>query len=145
MIYQYSWNMCLFINKHMWFTHDRATPYFLRIVRQHLNQAFGERWKGCGGPINWPVLFPDLSTMDLWLWRYLKVLVYLTPINDLELEVVLKCMGTTYSICYRDHTNIAHITAGMGFWTCWLGFFCSFKWILYILKCCNPFLTLCIF
>jgi hypothetical protein len=26
-------------------------------------------------------------------------------------------MGTTWSICCRDHTKIAHISAGTGFWT----------------------------
>jgi hypothetical protein len=28
--------------QHMWFMHDGAPPYFLRIVRQHLNQASNE-------------------------------------------------------------------------------------------------------
>jgi hypothetical protein len=36
---------------------------------------------------------------------------------DEELKGVLKCMGTTQSICCRDHTYIAHISADIGFWT----------------------------
>jgi hypothetical protein len=28
----------------MWFMHDGAPPHFLRTVRQHLNQTFGEQW-----------------------------------------------------------------------------------------------------
>jgi hypothetical protein len=40
-----------------------------------------------------------------------------TSLYNEELEVVLKCMGATYSICCRDHTNIAHISAGMDIWT----------------------------
>jgi hypothetical protein len=36
---------------------------------------------------------------------------------DEELKVVLKCMGTTKSICCEDHLNISHISAATGFWT----------------------------
>jgi hypothetical protein len=34
-----------------------------------------------------------------------------------ELIVVLKSMEITYSICYRDYTNTAHISAAINFWT----------------------------
>jgi hypothetical protein len=70
--------------QHMWFVHDGAPYNFLRTVRQHLNQALGEKWKGCGGPVNWPVLSPDLNALDFWLWRHVKALVYSAPINDLR-------------------------------------------------------------
>jgi hypothetical protein len=46
--------VCLFINDNTWLMHDGAPPYFLLIVRQHLNQTFGEHWAGYGGPVNWP-------------------------------------------------------------------------------------------
>jgi hypothetical protein len=39
------------------------------------------------------------------------------PLSDEELKVVLKCMGTTWSICCRDHANVSYISAGIGFWT----------------------------
>jgi hypothetical protein len=39
------------------------------------------------------------------------------PLCDEELKVVLKCTETTQSMRCRDHTNIAHITAGIGSWT----------------------------
>jgi hypothetical protein len=57
--------------QHMWFTHDGAPPHFLRTVREHLNQTFGEQWIRCGGPINWPPRSPDLKPLDFWLWGYL--------------------------------------------------------------------------
>jgi hypothetical protein len=50
---------------------------------------------------------------------------------DEELKVVLKCMGTTRSIYCTDHIYIAHISAGISFWT--------FKWVLYPLRACNLF------
>jgi hypothetical protein len=38
-------------------------------------------------------------------------------LGDEEMKVALKCMETTQNICCRGHTHIAHITAGIGFWT----------------------------
>jgi hypothetical protein len=38
-------------------------------------------------------------------------------LHDDEMKVVLKYMRTMQSICCRDHMNIAHISAGIGFWT----------------------------
>jgi hypothetical protein len=37
-----------------------------------------------------------------------------THLCDKRLKDMLKCMGTTESICYRNHTNIALISAGTG-------------------------------
>jgi hypothetical protein len=42
----------LYQRQHKWFLHDGAPPHSLRIVRQHLNQTFGEQWIGGGGPVN---------------------------------------------------------------------------------------------
>jgi hypothetical protein len=52
--------------QHTWFMH------FLRIVRQHLNQTFGEQLIGRGGPVNWPARSPVLNPLDFWLWGHLK-------------------------------------------------------------------------
>jgi hypothetical protein len=83
MIYQHSWSMSLVINN-MWFMHDETPPHFLPVVRQYLNQTFGEHWIGCGGPVNWPARSPYLNPLDFWLWGYIKTLVYSVLINDLE-------------------------------------------------------------
>jgi hypothetical protein len=65
---------------HAWW----APPYFLRIVRQHLNQTFGEQWIGRGGPFSWPARSPDLNPMDILLWGHLRSSVYSSPVSDLE-------------------------------------------------------------
>jgi hypothetical protein len=70
--------------QHTWFMRDEAPPHFLRTLRQHLNQNFGEQWVGCGGPVNWPARSPDLNHLDFRLWGHMKTLVYSAPINDLE-------------------------------------------------------------
>jgi hypothetical protein len=53
-------------------------------------------------------------------------------------RVVLKCKGTTNSVCCKDLTNIAHISAGICFWIYvdW-EFFCLFQWVLYPITACN--------
>jgi hypothetical protein len=131
--------------QHMWFMHGGAPPHFLHTVTQHLNQTLREQWIGRGGPVNWPAPSPALILLDFWLWKHLYSLVYSAPINELrgitatsieclsgdfqqfstecaplcdeELNVVLKCMGVTWNIRCRDHTNIAHISVRVGFWT----------------------------
>jgi hypothetical protein len=66
--------MCLHHQpQHMRFTHGGASPLFLRIVRQHQNQTLGDLWLGRGGPVNWPARSPDLSPLDIWLWKHLKL------------------------------------------------------------------------
>jgi hypothetical protein len=70
---------------HMWFMHDEASPHFLRIVRQDLNQTFGEQWIERRVPVNWPARSPDLNPLDFWPWGHLKALVYSMPISDLEM------------------------------------------------------------
>jgi hypothetical protein len=34
-----------------------------------------------------------------------------------ELEGMLTCMGTIYSMCCRDNMKLTHIEARIGFWT----------------------------
>jgi hypothetical protein len=39
------------------------------------------------------------------------------PLCDEELNIVMQFMGTTCSICCREHRRITHIPAETGFWT----------------------------
>lgn len=50
-----------------WLQHDGAPPHFGNQVRNHLNEAFGERWIGRGGPVSWPARSPDLNPLDFFL------------------------------------------------------------------------------
>jgi hypothetical protein len=47
--------------------------------------------------------------------RFKKNLEY-TLLCD-ELEVMVMCMGTAYSMCCRCHLKITHTSAGIGFWS----------------------------
>lgn len=70
----------------MVFLHDGAPPHFLLAVRQYLNEQFGERWIGRGGPIPWPPRSPDLNPLDYCIWGYTKELVYARSV-DTEAEL----------------------------------------------------------
>jgi hypothetical protein len=54
--------------QHKWFMHGVASPHFLRTVTQRPNQAFGEQYRGYGGPVFWPARSPNNITLDFWLW-----------------------------------------------------------------------------
>lgn len=153
--------------QHMWFIHDGAPTHVLCIVRQHLNQTFGEQWIGRGDPVNWPAQSPDLSPLVFWLWGHLKSLVYSAPITDLEIlqqqvekvsqEIRMK-PGMTDRVhmfvrwraesCVEMYGNHIEHLLWRSHEHCpylsrhWLTEnFCSFTWVLYHLKTCNHFLT----
>jgi hypothetical protein len=67
----------------LWFMQDGAPPHFLPIVRQHVNQTFGEQWIGLGGPVNRPTRSSDHDPLDVWLWGHLKMLMYSALISNL--------------------------------------------------------------
>jgi len=60
----------------MYFQRDGAPPHSSRQVSSFLNIRFPGRWKGCGGPHNWPARSPDLSPLDYCVWGWMKKLVY---------------------------------------------------------------------
>lgn len=69
-------NLDLDTRRRMWFQQDGAPAHWARVVRNHLNEAFGRRWIGRDGPTRWPPRSPDLTSSDFFLWGYLKDVVY---------------------------------------------------------------------
>lgn len=56
---------------------DGAPPHYSNIVRQFLNTDYNNRWIGRGSPLrNWPPRSPDLTSLDFFLWGFLKNIVY---------------------------------------------------------------------
>jgi hypothetical protein len=55
-----------------------------RIVREHLNQNFGQQRTGRVGAMNWPARSPDFNPLDLSLIGRLKTLVYSDTVIDGE-------------------------------------------------------------
>ena len=56
----------------MYFQHDGAPSHYTRLVLQHLNETFPNRWIGRGSTINWPPRSPDLTPLDFCLWGLMK-------------------------------------------------------------------------
>lgn len=50
----------------VFYHHDGAPAHFTRSVRQHLDDEFGERWIGRGGPVQWPPRSADLASLDFF-------------------------------------------------------------------------------
>ena len=70
--------------RNAYFIHDGAPAHFSIQVREYLNARFGNNWIGRGGPVLWPPRSPDLNPLDFCIWGYLKLLVYLEPIVDVD-------------------------------------------------------------
>lgn len=57
--------------------HDDAPSHYGRPVRQFLNEMFGTRWIGHQPASHlWPPRSPDLTPLDLFLWRAVKEIAY---------------------------------------------------------------------
>ena len=58
------------------FQQDGAPPHWSLEVRALLNKNFPGRWIGRDGPFRWAPRSPDLSSLDFYLWGFLKDRVY---------------------------------------------------------------------
>jgi hypothetical protein len=63
---------------------DGAPAHWAREVREWMNEQFGGKWIGHGGPIEWPPRSPDLTPPDYFLWGYFKDKVYAKESSTLE-------------------------------------------------------------
>ncbi|GBN99927.1 hypothetical protein AVEN_41972-1 [Araneus ventricosus] len=66
------------------FQQDSAPPHWGKIVRDFLDENFPDRWSGRDGPIPWPPRSPDITPLDFFLWRFVKNIVYKTPVPSLD-------------------------------------------------------------
>lgn len=75
----------------LWLQQDGASPHWTIIVRNYLNERFNNRWIGRGGPVEWPPRSPDLTSLDFYLWGFLKNEVYRTrPTTKEDMKVRIR-------------------------------------------------------
>lgn len=86
-----------------WFQHDGAPTHFGTIVREFLNNTYGRRCIGRGGPVHWPPRSPDLTPLDFFVWGHMKSLVYSSPVRD-EMDLVARV--TEAAGCIKDNVNV---------------------------------------
>lgn len=68
----------------MWYQQDGAPPHFTTFVRHWLDENF-PNWIRRGSLVfEWPPRSPDLSSLDFFLWSYIKHLVYQVQPKDLD-------------------------------------------------------------
>ncbi|GFX27131.1 putative LOC100569746 [Trichonephila clavipes] len=60
----------------LWFQQDGATCHTARATIYLLKDTFGDRLISRFGPVNWPPRSYDLTSLDYFLWGYVKSLVY---------------------------------------------------------------------
>ena len=81
-------------NGEIYFQQDGAPPHYHRDARAHLDAAFPDTWIGRRDAIEYPAHSPDLTSMDFFLWGYLKYKVYRTKprtIDALKMEIERQC------------------------------------------------------
>ena len=72
------------IRSRLTFQQDGVPSHFRLSVRAYLEETFGERWIGRGGPTSWPPRSPDLTPLDFYAWGFIKDNVYQEKILSRE-------------------------------------------------------------
>jgi hypothetical protein len=75
--------------RHMYLQHDGAPIHSTKMVTQHLNNTYPNRWIGRGSIIRWPARSPNLIRLDFCLWGLLKGEVYRTKMKT-RAEIVAR-------------------------------------------------------
>ena len=74
----------------VWFQQDGASSHTAADTIRYVTSLFGNRTIGKNLAINWPPRSPDLSTLDFFLWGYVKELTFQEPpktIPELKLKI----------------------------------------------------------
>ncbi|GFU09061.1 putative LOC100569746 [Trichonephila clavipes] len=82
----------------LWFQQDGATCHTARATIDLLKDTFGDRLISRFGPVNWPPRSCDLTSLDYFLWGYVKSLVYADKPQTLD------HLEDKHSPCYCRYT-----------------------------------------
>ena len=85
----------------MYFQHDGAPSHYTRLVMQHLNDTFPNRWIGRGSTINWPPRSPDLSLLDFCLRGLMKSELYRKKVDTRD-ELLVNILDVIACIMERQ-------------------------------------------
>lgn len=88
--------------RHMYLQHDGSPIHYTRMVTQHLNNTYPNRWIGRGSLIHWPARSPDLTPLDFCLWGWLKGEVYRTKVDTCA-DLVARINNACVRIKDRRH------------------------------------------
>jgi len=69
-------NVDLQTRQRMWFQQDGAPAHRSRIVQRFLHRRYPRRWIGISSHVEWCPRSSDLTSLDFFLWGFLKNMVY---------------------------------------------------------------------
>lgn len=98
----------LLLGKKIWWQQNCAPTHSHRIVTEHLNNIFYERWRGKYGYIQWSPRSPDLTLLD-FLWSYIKNIVYKIPptsAEDMKNRIIDVCRSISQNISISMVENL---------------------------------------
>ena len=73
--------------------------------------VYREKWIGRGGPIAWPPRSPDLTPLDFFLWRHVKNVVYINPVNTRQ--ELIEQIFTAFDEIWRSPSMFARVRQAM--------------------------------
>uniref|UniRef100_A0A0K2UQA4 Putative LOC100569746 [Acyrthosiphon pisum] n=1 Tax=Lepeophtheirus salmonis TaxID=72036 RepID=A0A0K2UQA4_LEPSM len=68
----------------IWFQQDGATCHTTRVTIDKLGHDFREQLISRFGPVNWPLISYDITSLDFFLWGYVKAKVYVNKPATIE-------------------------------------------------------------
>ncbi|EZA51365.1 hypothetical protein X777_09997 [Ooceraea biroi] len=117
-------NVDLHTKQHLWFQQDGTPAHSARAVRRTLNNVFRNGWLGIGGTVEFPSRSPDLTALDLFLWGYLKNIIYQvesTTAEDMKRRIVETCRNISaltfqrVENSFRNRVNLCIEANGQAF------------------------------
>ena len=94
----------------IYFQQDRAPAHYAHCVRESLDINFNDKWIGRRGSFEWPARLPDLSSVEFFLWGFLKDMVYKEKprtIPDIRRVIADKIATTDMELCQKVCRNVA--------------------------------------
>ncbi|GBM89282.1 hypothetical protein AVEN_88451-1 [Araneus ventricosus] len=85
--------------------HHIGIPSFVVFLHAH----FTGRWIGLGGPISWPPRSPDITELNIFLWGFVKDIVYrrkVSNINDLKARITTRIAAVDADMLARTWHEI---------------------------------------
>ncbi|GBN14121.1 hypothetical protein AVEN_209194-1 [Araneus ventricosus] len=92
--------------RNVWFQHEGAPAHKTSSVKQYLVEEFGEQVIGYGGFQKCPLLSPDQTPMDFFLWGYLKPQ---STLQDLQRRITDFCANMTLAMLHRVQREVQAI------------------------------------
>ncbi|GFX50702.1 uncharacterized protein TNCV_2722881 [Trichonephila clavipes] len=103
----------------LWFQQDGAACHTARATIDLLKDTFGDHLISRFGPVNWPPRSCDLTSLDYFLWGYVKSLVYADKPRTLVETAIYSICGSTM-VNARIHNSLGKVTQTENL-TLWFG------------------------